>query len=375
MAAAGIVAAAAMDRSSLFRDGPTDPEARTHARAVVSTKPVPPSLPFSIFWITDTQFLSESNPELYVKMTKWIVDRWSAYNGKIVVHTGDVVQTGTVQSEWQNADAAMSVLLENGIPYTWCAGNHDDIVLNDPSSGWYGSQWTVSFNPTVVKEKVNGLGYARWVGDHHDGMNTAVAFSADNLNLLIISVEWNADKTAVLKWVQDVLDDPEYADHRVIIAPHAYINQTGSGDDPTWGAQMSTFMQALTGLMNSDTSRIFLTLNGHFPTDSGYHTPSMTKGRNELMFDRQDSTDDPADPLGNSSTTDSAKVGGATVTILTFHPEKNSVRVRTYDAYTGEYRDGPQDQFDFVMFPAETKTRPVTGIVTPAPLPSVTRLR
>jgi hypothetical protein len=354
-----------------------DPVVRSRAspHTIISTRPSPAATPFSIFWITDTQFLSESNPALFSKMTNWIVANWGAHNGKMVVHTGDIVQTGSVQTEWENADAAMSVLLENGIPYTWCAGNHDDLVGDDPTSGWSGDQWTSAFNPSVVKRALGKLDHVHWADDYHDGMNTAVAFSTNDLDFLIINIEWNADAGTTLKWVEGLLNNPRYVDHHVIIAPHAYIDETGSADYAEWGPELSAFVKPLTALMNRNSYRIFLTLNGHFPTDYGYHTPNMMDGRNELMFDRQDSTDDPDQPMATPTTPDWAKIGGATVTILTFDPERNLVSVKTYDVCTGKYRDDPQERFAFTMFPTATSTRPITGMIIPTPVSGVTILR
>ena len=147
---------------------------------------------FSIFWITDTQFLSESNPALFKMTNNWIVENWARFNGKMVIHTGDIVQTGAVEQEWLNADDAMSVLAANGIPYTWCAGNHDDWVQDEATSGWKGNVWTSSLSPSAASEAVNAVPYAQWVGDCHDGMNTAVSFSASGLDFLVVSLEWNA---------------------------------------------------------------------------------------------------------------------------------------------------------------------------------------
>lgn len=47
---------------------------------------------FSLFWITDTQFLSDSNPGLFKNATQWIAKYYSACNGRMVIHTGDIVE-------------------------------------------------------------------------------------------------------------------------------------------------------------------------------------------------------------------------------------------------------------------------------------------
>ena len=313
--------------------------------------------PFSIFWITDTQFLSESNPGLFGNLTNWIVSNWGLYNGKMVVHTGDIVQTGNQLGEWENASQAMSVLLQNGIPYTWCAGNHDDLTGGDSTSGWNGSASTSAFNPSLVSGQVDALQYSSWVGDYHDGMNTAASFSVNGLNFLVINIEWNA-QSDVLEWVGLILDDPVYANYYVVIAPHAYVDAAGVVVLLSNGIDLTSFAAGLTRLMDEHSSNVFLTLNGHYATDSGYNTSAPINNRNQLMFDRQDCTDDPGDPTGQgvdaatSATPNSEKVGGATVTILTFDSSSNQISVSTYDVFAGKWRDDQWDDYSITMFPA-----------------------
>jgi hypothetical protein len=335
---------------------------------------------FSIFWITDTQFLSESNPALYKMMNNWIIENWAAYNGKIVIHTGDMVQTGNQEDEWANANDAMSVFLQNGIPYTWCAGNHDDLVQDIASSGWKGNVWgSPALDPVSVSKAVNEaypLGiytkgyqplkadYAKWVGDYHNGMNTALSFTANGLNFLVINIEWNADPT-VLNWASGILANPLYANYNVIMAPHAYIDPYGLLNDPRWGVTLASFVKGLTALMDANPN-VFLTLNGHFATDSGYNTPAPVNGRSQLMFDRQDCCDYPNDQTGRavdaatSTTVDADKVGGATVTILNFDTSNNLIHVSTYDVYAHLWRLEPPNQYSVPMFTNSTSNAPVT---------------
>jgi hypothetical protein len=310
---------------------------------------------FSIFWITDTQFLSESNPAVYAKLTDWIVENWSTYNGKFVIHTGDLVQTGDQQVEWENANAAMSTLLQNGIPYTWCAGNHDDLVPDETSSGWNGNVWASAFDPSTVGPMVDALQYASWVGDYHSAMNTAASFSANGLDFLVVNLEWAAGPD-VIQWVGGILDDPAYADYHVIIAPHAYLNAYGVIPDSSNDIDLTSFVSGLNALMDQHPN-VFLTLNGHYATDCGYNTAFPVNGRNELMFDRQNSTDNPGDPTGRgadpstSTTPDASKLGGATATILTFDTANNEIRVTTYDVYTSTWRTDQYEKYSFTMFP------------------------
>jgi len=325
---------------------------------------------FSIFWITDTQFLSESNPALFKMMNNWIVSNWTAYNGKLVIHTGDMVQTGDVQQEWENANDAMTIFHDNDIPYTWCAGNHDDWVLDDETSGWAGNLWgTPAFDPVAYSSLANQYLQTKWVDDFHAGMNTALTFKANGLDFLVVNIEWNADPT-VLKWVEGILADPAYAGHNAILAPHAYIDAYGETDDARWGPTLANFVAGLTPMMEAHPN-VFLTLNGHFATDSGYNTPTPVGGVNSLMFDRQDCCDNPGDTTGrgvdtdDSTTRDADKVGGATVTILNFDTDNNQIHVSTYDVYTGQWRVEPANQYTVTMFP----NPPASGGMGAAPRP------
>jgi len=353
--------ATATETTSVF-----DPQ--TNADAGVASRPLaayPAPGSFTVFWITDTQFLAESNPGLYKQMNNWIVSNWGEYNGKLVIHTGDMVQTGDVQQEWQNAHEAHKVFLENKIPYTWCAGNHDDFTQDDPSNGWSGNLWAPAFDPVQIKPLVNSYGYTKWVDHYRAGMNTALAFNANGLNFLVVNLEWNAPPE-VLTWLEGILDNPAYAGYNAIVAPHAYIDAYGDYDDARWGSTLSNFVNGLIPILDSHPN-VFLTLNGHFASDSGYNTPTPVNGRNELMFDRQDCTDDPGDPVGRgvddtpSTTSDGAKVGGATVTILNFDTANNKIRVSTYDVYTGQWRIDTPNQYSVDMFPSRAASPSVAA--------------
>ena len=48
---------------------------------------------FSIVWITDTQYLSKSYPAYFDNLCRWIVAHRNVYNVKMVVHTGDIVDS------------------------------------------------------------------------------------------------------------------------------------------------------------------------------------------------------------------------------------------------------------------------------------------
>ena len=101
-------------------------------------------------------------------------------------------------SQWQNANTYMSTLLNAGIPYTWDAGNHDQIsddgsCSGNPDGGWIGSQFS-AFDVSTMRSQ------PYWVSDINDGKNTAVQFTYGNYNFLIINLEFHANQTA-LDWM------------------------------------------------------------------------------------------------------------------------------------------------------------------------------
>jgi len=151
------------------------------------------------------------------------------------------------------------------------------------------------------------------------------------------------------------LDDPNFGDYHVIVAPHAYIDAYGSLNDPRWGATLADFNLGLTKLLDDHSSNVFLTINGHFATECGYNTLLPINNRNQLMFDRQDCADAPRDELGrgvdNGPPNDADKVGGATVTVLTFEPVVNQIRASTYDVYRAKWRTTSTEQYAIRMFP------------------------
>ena len=324
----------------------------------------PPATTFSIFWITDTQYLSDSNEGLFANTTSWIVNHWGQYDGRMVIHTGDIVQTANVMGQWDNASEAMSVLLKNQIPYTWNAGNHDDLRTQTPS--WLGGS-EPSFNTTNVQAVVDRTGYAHWVSSFHGGMDTAVNFTGGNSGFLIVNIEWNGN-AQVLNWVGGLLANSTYVRDHVIIATHAYIDSTGTINGTSYTLNQRNFTTALTSLMDRYSSRVFLTLNGHYNTDSGYHTPVPIKGRYELMFNRQECTDVMSCYSTTSETPDQAKVGASTVTILTFDTLRNQLSVRSFDVFAGQYRNGPNDQYTLTpIFPSVQTTTTTTSTCTLGP--------
>jgi pimeloyl-ACP methyl ester carboxylesterase len=271
---------------------------------------VPASDTFSIMQISDTQFLASSYPSLFGNMTQWIVNNSASYTLKMVIHTGDIVDningssgSSSDPGQWSIANDSMSSLLNANIPYCWDAGNHDQIPWNDANGTWLGSNYT-AFNATMMHSKVY------WVGDMADSKNTAVRFTYNSYDFLIINIEYMATN-ATLDWMKDLINN--YNSSNIIVAAHTYLNKNagygfssaGLPGEVAWCNNLKTILDGY--------PKVFLTLSGHDPTG----TANMTRvgNREEIYFDRQ---------------TINSQTGAAAVRIYTFNLTSMKVDTSTY---------------------------------------------
>ena len=58
-------------------------------------------------------------------MNQWIVDNKKDWKIKYVLHTGDITDDYDMETQWKNADTAMKIFDDAGMPYGVLAGNHD----------------------------------------------------------------------------------------------------------------------------------------------------------------------------------------------------------------------------------------------------------
>ena len=55
--------------------------------------------------------------------------------------------------------------------------------------------------------------------------------------------------------------------------------------------------------------------------------------------------------MDNPPDSDTDKVGGSTLMVLTFEPSYNQIKATTYDVYQGRWRSSPTEEYSVVMFP------------------------
>jgi hypothetical protein len=270
----------------------------------LSCKAQNPEATFSIVWITDTQYLTQNYPNYFDNLAQWINQNKDTYNVKMVVHTGDLVNSEENQTQWAVADQAMGTLLADGVPYCWCAGNHD---FN--STCWIGNQFN-SFNPQTLQTK------PYLVSEDFDDMNTAVHFNVSGWDCLIVNIAFHGNDT-VLAWTTSILD--AYPQSHAIVATHAYLDDKGNYD--SWAVNLKNKVL--------DTHpNVFLTLSAHYHPAS---SKTMKVGdRYEMFFNRQD--------LDGEMGADSAR-------ILTFDTVKGTINVQTFVVYSNQFLQDENNNF------------------------------
>ena len=245
--------------------------------------------PFTVVVLPDTQNYvnSSSNAPLFTQQTQWIADQVNVEgnprNIQFVSHLGDVVSTGSNLTQWQRADASMSVL-DGVIPYGVLPGNHDYNSTGDKSTG------TVNYVANFGPDRFTGESW--YGGADPSGNNSYQRFSAGGYDFIHLALEWrpalNSPVRAVspIEWAQSVLDaNPNTP---VILSTHENLDdepagRSGSGQD-LWEALVSR------------NDQVFMVLNGHYHSvggtnDGEYHQVSFNNaGRPvfEVLQDYQD---------------------------------------------------------------------------------------
>ncbi len=266
---------------------------------------------FSIIQITDTQYLSFSANE-FNDLTNWIVANAPAYNVKMVIHTGDIVNDPTDVDQWIVANNAMKLLQDNNVPYCWCVGNHDQIPLDDPNGTSPVDQYEAFDVDRLGQESY-------WVSDILDAKNTAVKFSYGTYTFMVINIENGANST-VINWMEKLLAANPNAN--VIVGTHDYIDDIGITGP--WGLELQGVLDQY--------PNIFMTLNGH---NFGTITDSFHRqngDRTEVFWNKQEEYNG----LGSDS-----------VRIYEFSLHNNAVNALTYQVWNDQWLTDEDNQYSF----------------------------
>ena len=213
----------------------------------------PENYDFCFAWITDTQFYSETYPQHFNSMNQWIVDNAEEWKIKYVMHTGDIVDEYDLTYEWENADNAMQIFDDAGMPYGVLGGNHDVAGGNEIYDNYtkYFGEDRFSNQPTYGGSYENNKG-------HYD------LISQDGQDFIMLYMSWDIYQDEI-DWMNEVLQ--QYSDRKAIILLHRYTNVVMT-DETTYLDYIGSLLQENVVSKNPN---VIAVLNGHYH-GSSYET-------------------------------------------------------------------------------------------------------
>jgi hypothetical protein len=227
----------------------SDPDSSSHNLRFFGRPQTTAAADFTVVVLPDTQYYSESFPATFAAQAQWIMDNRDALNIEYVAHVGDIVNIATQVYQWNNADAAMSLLetpvagFPHGMPYCPSVGNHDIAAGGD----------TTNFNTYFGVSRFQGRSY---YGGHFGANNDNHynLFSAGGMDFIVISLEYDSTPDQpVLDWADDLLKD--HPNRRAIVATHYGV---GTGNPAAFGTQGQAIYENL-----KDNPNLFLIVCGH----------------------------------------------------------------------------------------------------------------
>jgi len=269
---------------------------------------------FTLAWLTDTQYYSTSYPDIYNKMTKYIVDNARKQNIVYAIHTGDVVDNMDDVNQWENADKSMKLLDKAGIPYGVSAGNHDV-----GHSEYNYSQFYKYFGEDRFKNMATYGGSPNNNRDHYD------IVSAYGRSFIILYLGWHIDESSI-QWANEILK--KNSDKMAIVATHGYISPRG-----TYIEEGSLINDKIV----APNKNVFLVLCGHYPGVTINQKRSVDHIYYEMLSDYQ------FNPEG----------GAGYLRMLRFDNSNNRIYVETYSPYKNDYNyyDDSKEQFVIPLNP------------------------
>ncbi len=288
---------------------------------------------FSLIILPDTQYYSESYPDIFYAQTKWISQNLDSFDVKMVIHVGDLVNTST-PVQWQVAVAAMDTLFKK-VPVALNVGNHDYDHNTGPAH-----RSTRAFNAAL-----SHFAEQPSIIDHYEPYklnNTAQEFYAAGTHYLVLNLEFGPN-IQMLQWANQVIEN--YPTHKVIIVTHCYLkaNDERAGKHDRFSPNFYNMKDGLSGEeiweeFIRQHENIFLVLCGHMLGDGIGTLVSTGDNGNQV-----------AQLLANYQMQENG--GNGFLRIMQFHPAGKTIDVSTYSPTLNAYDTNPENQFSLSPFP------------------------
>ena len=304
----------------------------TTARAT-TTGSVNSSSYFTIAVLPDTQYYSQKYPDVFTQQTQWIVNNAKTQNIVFVSQEGDLVNDYSTENdvEWKNAQKAMGIIRNAGIPYSVVPGNHDvNFAVGDTTYydkyfpftdftkyPWYGSG---TYPPK------NGAPEPNFPANSN--ASNYETFSALGQNFVVLNLACTPKvlvNAELYKWANSVLQ--YYNNDKAIVVTHGYIDTNGNYTDSSTVSGVEIWQNVVKP--NSNVVAVFC---GHI---HGEYAAMVTAAHGNtvenLLFDTQED----------------AHGGDGWLRLYKFYPGQNKVAAVTYSPYLKQYDTSPTGTFDF----------------------------
>jgi hypothetical protein len=264
---------------------------------------------FTIVMLPDTQYASESWPEVFRAQMAWVDAQQTASNIRYVLHVGDVVDNSDQVAQWNNSKSAMGLPTDD-VPYIIGPGNHDLDSTTTRAATRYNTHYprgTFTALPTF------GGTYPATAND-----NAYHTFTAGGVDWLVIAMKY-APSAAEITWANQVVS--AHPNHSAILVTHAYQNGTtkDTNGNNLW-----------TNLVSKHANFRF-TFSGHY-VNAGVITQQGVNGNtvHQIQADYQNSTS--RDP-------------NSYLRVMTYNATTDSLDVKTYSPFLNRYMTDAKNQF------------------------------
>lgn len=258
-----------------------------------------------LFPDTQSYVKFQRNQPILDLMVHWVVDQIEALQVALVLHVGDLVEHNALQvpdgsiadqtgkEQWEAVSRSLGKF-DQLVPFIATTGNHDFGIKNvENRVSYYDRYFPVEKNRFT-------RGMLRDHGLDEQGMPTLINagyefLSPDGEKFLILVIEF-APRDASLEWAIELVNREVYADHRVIVLNHSYLDRDSQFIE-TEGYPISdrNYGKAVWEKLIKPSKNIELVFSGHIGEPDnpeghvGFRTDTNAAGRkvHQMTFNAQ----------------------------------------------------------------------------------------
>src|SRR5258708_2169540 len=187
---------------------------------------------FTVVVLPDTQFYSQTYPQIFDSQTQWVANNEAAQIIQLVIGVGDIVNVGTSATQWGNASNSAGILDQAHVPYAFAIGNHDYDTL--PPTSRAATTFNQYFGPSRY---ANAAYYGSTNFPAGSNENFYETFTWGGKSYLILILEF-VPRNSALAWAKSVLD--ANTDKEVMFVTHSYLYSDNTTVDECDTADMVT---------------------------------------------------------------------------------------------------------------------------------------